>query len=759
MTVRIKVKHLIYTLILVFALLPVFSHYIQPKIEMNSIEANIETGNITKAKKQIDKLLHQKISANERWELVQKYMLDGALAHRFDVYVGPSMSSWTPVAERNFFTEEETIPYLMEYIKVGPIDGYMRSAAEQLAAYFQREGDYERADQILADTVQRAQTAKKDYITNELSFKRIELAFDTRNLAKAEALIQQLAEEIDGINQNLPTMVALLETEKLLYMGEFDKALEKVTTDIEALKKLWDEENQKYRDLEAKEGQQPIEEFGFEQSRFARELFAIRNQLERAQKLGYDSLTTVEGSIMRSDGTPMANVGVFLREESYVNMSVSDDERFQTVTDEDGFYRFNGVIPGSYQIHLGLRFEQVDGWAWSIPLDDWIDVEDGETITYNIDFNPLITIDSPVNHQEIRADEIKFKWEKVEQADYYNLNLCLEFDGGVTCSPIKSNVKENEMTILLEELYDKQSGVSFSGDGSALETVQPESLLAFANPEGEFSWYVEAFDRDGNMITKSNGYRLNKQSMGKIPVFYLKERTLTDADRLLLDHKIVEALEFYKQAVAADPNDIHSLRMVARLIGFEDEGENGDYRSQFSEDALPYLIALAEKRPTENSVSTLVFYYYERRNWDQYERWFHEYERIIEDDISSYVKSIHATARMRQGDLKKAQQLLYEVLENDPSRRFVGNLIAIELYLNSTIGNALRVAEQYPQRDYDSPDWVSIVKNLSDVQKLDINEALELYFFADEQEMTQQLEKQKVSPPIETLIHALLTVR
>lgn len=55
----------------------------------------------------------------------------------------------------------------------------------------------------------------------------------------------------------------------------------------------------------------------------------------------------------------------------------------------------------------------------------------------------------------------------------------------------------------------------------------------------------------------------------KAPIFYLKERELTKADQLLLDRKILEALELYKKELKESPNDSHSQRMVTRLSEFE----------------------------------------------------------------------------------------------------------------------------------------------------------------------------------------------
>ena len=573
---QINIIHFIYVIVVLFGLLPVASLYLQPKIEMASIDKQLEVGNESTAKDEIKSLLQQNISDKKKWEIIQKYMVDGDLARRFDVYIGPSMISWPNPDNPNVFTAEEAIPFLEEYIENGPVDDYIQSAAKQLAIYYQQQGNSEKADQILVKASVRAISSSKDYYLTELFIKRVQIALETNNFSKAESIIEELKEQAkqnNTTNADLQTIIPLLEVQKLLHEGKFIQAHEKLNQDVVTLKKQWNEENEKYREMAEQAGQQQPEDLQFENGVFASELLSIKHQLEQAIKLGNTNLASIEGRITKSNGMPMSGVDVFLRDEASVNMSVGRDERHQTLTDENGFYQFTGVIPGKYQIHLGLTQAQVDGWAWVMTKDQWIDITGDRKITYNMKFNPLIEIYEPVNYKEIHSKEVRFKWEKVSDADYYDLNLCLEFDNGSTCSSVETNIKQNEFTILFEELYDKKTGIMFSGDGSRIETVEPESLLGFANSEGEFSWYVRAYDKNDSVITQSNGYILNKRSMDKAPIFYLKERELTKADQLLLDHKILEAFELYKQTVKENPNDTHSERMAAKLSEFMDSIE------------------------------------------------------------------------------------------------------------------------------------------------------------------------------------------
>lgn len=749
----------IYIFVLAYASLPLASGYLQPAMEMNTIEAQLEANNKTEARQQIKELLQESKTKKQKWTLIEEYMLEGSLAHKYDVYIGSSMISWTNAPTQNLFTKEETVPYLTEYVEMGPVNGYMVSAAKQLASYYQNIGNYEKADQVLVEAAARALSNSKGYYMDELFKQRIELAIDSNKLRNAENLIVQLQEQENEnpINLDLPVMISLLETEILLKKGELKRAYEKVSNDLITLKNQWDEANRKHLEEAGDSNQELIEEYGFEDGVFARELLLIKKDLEKAIKLGTETLSTVEGSIMRSDGVPLSGVGVFLRDRNSVNMSVRDDERLQTTTDENGFYQFHNVIPGSYQIHLGVTAEQVDGWVWSVPLDDWIDVKGEDVITYPIQFNPQIKIEAPVNHEEFTSNQIHFKWEQVNEADYYDLNLCLEYDNGSICSPIKTNIEQNEVILPIEELYSKTTGTSYSGDGPLIETVQPESLLGFANSEGTFSWYVKAYDQEGRTISQSNGYIKNEQATTDSSIFYLKHRTLTEADRLLLDQKILEALHLYKQKVEENPDDLHSLRMVIRLIGFESEEREEPYRERYTEKALPYLLALAEKQPTEDTIYQVISYFYDKRDWENYEQWYKKYEQIVKNEIPVYVQLLHATAQMHQGNLEKARKQFYDNLQKDPSHRFIGNLVAIELYQHNTIEQALQTAEDFPPRESFAKDWLAIVNDIEKTPKNELNHALEVYFYGTEGEMQSFIEAEW-NTPLGRLIKALRTV-
>lgn len=442
--------------------------------------------------------------------------------------------------------------------------------------------------------------------------------------------------------------------------------------------------------------------------------------------------SSVSGKVIRNDGTPLPRVGVYLREQKIVRQSVMESDPYQATTDQDGHFKFEGVVPGSYQLFIGVKFEHMDGWSWPVQHDDWIDIQENEQHSRIIEFHPLLELVSPVNEQIITEQSILFQWEKVENAAYYDLNLGIQLSNGSTSMKLRGHITENQLLIPVEELYDAQTGLSFR-ESDDWSSIDPLTLLAYANPDNLFLWNVVAYDANGSALTRSDGYRLNEQTMGNLPLFYIQERTMTAADKLLLDHQLEEALTAYHQAYENDRNDIHSLRMIIRLL--ESKALVMD-KKEYEEKALPYVIEMIDVNPNEHYLRTLIHYYSERYDWEAYNDHHAELTNIRRDLPNDYEQSIHATALMKQGRLEEAHHLFAEVMQMDNSHRFVGNYLALDLYLNQSFTSTLVLAEQYPERTFtlNNQNWAHLIKQLQravDHSSLEMNELverLEMYF-------------------------------
>lgn len=422
--------------------------------------------------------------------------------------------------------------------------------------------------------------------------------------------------------------------------------------------------------------------------------------------------SSVSGIINRSDGTPMAGIGVFLRDSKDVYHSLIESEPYQTMTDSEGNFAFKGVVPGSYVIYIGLSFDQIDGWTRPTKQDtEWIDLRGGEHLTRNITLQRLIQLRSPVDEQVITGKTIKFEWEPVEGAAYYALNGTMPVESGSVGSQIKGHIESNSIELPLETLYSAVSGYSYIKIGDK-NVPDPTTVLGFANPSSRFSWSVEAYDANGKLLTRSDGYRLNEKTMGHLPFFYLKEHTLTDADQLLLAGRMDDALLQYKADYEQKEQDGHSLRMMVKLLDIM-ASEN---KQPLGADSIPYLEKLAGADDNGNTLSSLIDYYGRIGDWSQVDRYYSMLNEMQHGWVPSYSQAQYGKLLLKQGRVQEGKEQLRQAEGNDPSNRFIGYYIASVIYTTSSFDTAAELARLHPERSYyghANPDWSKLVQAMS----------------------------------------------
>ncbi|MGM0902218.1 MAG: carboxypeptidase regulatory-like domain-containing protein [Bacillota bacterium] len=611
MKIKLKVKHIILTVVGFLFFIPITTVFIIPQAQLYVGGKQLAAGEMN-GKEKILKALEKRLFPDQRWGIIQKYIMDGGVSQPFDVYVGPSSTQVNHHAQGINFTWEEKLPYLKDYLAKGPIDGYLTTAASQLSYYYQREANFEKADEVLKQASARYSSSQYSFNQEELELERIKLHIKQSNYEAAEELIDELKTKVTPGNHHIVGSLASLEAEVMLREDRLEEGYDLVTHQLQEFNEQWEEEKRAHP--EDSDVGTPV---ALEQ------LLSLKGYLERALEKQNNGVTTVKGKVVRSNGKAVPNAGVFLRQEQAVNHSVMEDEPYQMVTDEDGNFEFTGVLPGNYQLYLGLTFDQIDGWAWPVEYGDWIQIDGQETERLEATLHPLLELHSPVNQEVIETDTMEFSWEPVNGAAFYDIHLGVELGSGSIGTVFKTGIEENHLTVSLEELYNQQVGVMFE-DTEDWSSVDPISILAFTNTENKFSWSVKAYSQNGEMITQSNGYRLNEDSIGNLPFFYLQARDMTEADELFLDKKVEQAFEKYKDEYADNPNDYHSLRMIVRMMGIE-AAQTGKTRA---EAVLPYLIKWAEVSKDPDVTLELADYYHKERNWEEYDYWYEKYLKL-----------------------------------------------------------------------------------------------------------------------------------
>lgn len=728
MKIRMKVKHLLFIMIGVLLFIPLVTFIIKPQVHLYVTKKKLEQGDFASKSELLDILESNKILDNQKWEIIQDVMFYEGIERQFDAIVGPS---YTQYSHDNAvtFSWEEKLPYLKKYIKEGPINEYLLSSAKQLVTYYtETANQVDKADDILEKAIQRTDGQEDSWIRGDLQLEQIQLAMNHEDYSKATTLLQKLAKNTNQDDYYFQAKIDQKNAEIKFYQGDLNGAYKEVKNALAAyITKEKDE-------LEAG-GTTDVYE----------ELLSMEGNLQNALTQDGASISVVKGRIIRNDGKPMANVGVFLRPSYDVNRSVSIDDLYQ-MTDSNGYFKFKNVLPGDYQISLGLMFEQINGWTWPVDMDDWILVEGKNEINYDITFHPLINIHSPVNQQKITEKNVHFSWDKVEDASYYHLQLGVEIESGNISSAFKTHLTDNQVTVPIDELYHQEVSVSFADEDMKL--IDPKSLLAFTNTDNRFFWSVEAYTKEGELITRSDGYRLDEETIGNLPFFFLKERQMTDADQLLLDKKIKKAFAAYKANYEKNKNDIHSLRMIVRLMNAmsEDPIDTID-----SNETIPYLKTLAEKTHSPNILYRLVDYYYESQEWNAFHKWFADYSNSVDNHIDEYSQTMYASALMKQGKMVEADKQFKKSLEKDKTNEFVGYWLAVKLYKGDAFDDVLQTAKTYPEHYIGerNPNWYQLIQAMRQESKTDkayrqkLKDALDLSFQNKEDALSKWTETTK----------------
>ncbi|WP_375105011.1 hypothetical protein ACDZ28_14185 [Paenibacillus sp. RS8] len=699
MRIKIKVKHLVSFVLLPASLLILLFNFL-PSSKAQMEESPAIQSNLARTEL-LQKL--ESTTGSKRMELIQTNIIDkehGYDPFRYDVNIGPSMSQWNQDEPSiSNLLPEDKIALLEEYILDGPANNTRIFAAKLLVYEYDALGRRDDGDQALYTAAK--QLDSNSSVAKKLALLRAERALNRGDIITAEAILEQTTFPSEN-QEDLNAQKAWLTGRVLFTKGEALEALAEVDNGLTSYKKFWQDIHT------AGPSSSSAPEIGTSETEM--QLEALKSAIQSAVDMGSTSTAVVSGTLTRSDGSPVSRAGIFLRAESEVHHSITEAEPYRVVTDDKGRFEFHGVIPGFYQFQLGLSYDQIDGWTWPVQYDDWIEVKPDDRLNESIVLQPLLELQSPINQETIIGQSVDFRWKAVKGAAYYRLSGGVSTVGSSFSSQIRDYITDNQVSIPVDELY-YNSGFSYGSGGEGFESIDPLSFLVFMNPEARFSWNIEAFDGDGRLITRSNGYRLNEDTVGNLPFFYLKERELTTADRLLLNKNPEQALEMYQQNVLDDPQDAHALHMLVKLLLAKSSITKDD---SLEDRAIPSLQKLIQLHPYSNYAFTLTQYYFDHKDWKSYNEFHSLSNELNSIELNSYVRSINATALLHQGKLKEAREQFAIALEHDNSHRFIGSYLAAELYAGESLSSVLTLAERYPEHSFglNGYRWPQMVKQL-----------------------------------------------
>ncbi|MEJ8304779.1 carboxypeptidase-like regulatory domain-containing protein [Saccharibacillus sacchari] len=628
------------------------------------------------------KLLHameaiEQAEGRGKAELIEQTVIDPYFytPYMFDVHLGASLAVSSGGAEDARLAPEQRIPLLEWYMRHAEPGHFLIRAAEQLAYEYDILGKNAEAERLIADTVERLPENAAE--RRELLLVQAERQLESGNLAQVRESLEKVGPMTDKevAIYGFSDAYGLISSRLLFAEGQASSALESADRAL-------------------------AEQTRTDQAGYTSESYLVlesyRNSIRTALAQQDSKPSIFSGKLVRSDGTPVSRAGIFLRENDRSQYR-GDKEPYHAVTDDQGTFEIRGVVPGFYQLEVGLSYEQLKEWSWPFDWDDRIEIKGNSNVERELTMTPLIKQLSPLGGQQLTEDIVKFSWAKMEDAAYYELSGMIpnHDNGGGIGSMIVSGIKENHLSIPISELYATPGGLSWSEDND-WESTEPNSLLAYMNPEAKVSWSVEAYDAEGNKIAQSSGPRIDSTNSSDLPEFYLKQRSLTPADRLVLKKDLSQALNRYRDNVKADPNDTESLRMLTRLLYA---------KSQIKEDQsaqaelIPLLERLNEQSANPREIEKLLGLFYETADWENYERYYRLYQQSNEEATSSYERSVHATSLLVVGKTDEARQEFADAISEDPTHRFIGMALTAELAADRPLTEVREMAQTYPQLD------------------------------------------------------------
>lgn len=321
-----------------------------------------------------------------------------------------------------------------------------------------------------------------------------------------------------------------------------------------------------------------------------------------------DHTSTLTGRVLLN-GKGMENIQVslvdkFLEGDNFGGFS---DDRPQVLTGPGGEYSFPDLPPGRYSLGVGVRVEDIQGYSLSYQQEE-IELIAGKTSYHDIRFSPVITLDSPLANTVVDK-EIPFKWQPVAEAASYELfvgPVTRDENGKITgtyTTTLRSGITNNNLSINLEKEIAQNrfsGGIAYNTEG-----INPLSLFGVLYYGGEYTWGVNALDKDGNRITSSSGYGFFLKDK-ELPLFKIDKGPLTPADELLLARKYDEAVRSYLSTLEKDPDNAHALLVLARINHYGIKHNSSDHAA-----AAEYYERLSriDNSPEIKKVLAENFYY------------------------------------------------------------------------------------------------------------------------------------------------------
>ncbi|MEA4962119.1 hypothetical protein [Lutispora sp.] len=300
----------------------------------------------------------------------------------------------------------------------------------------------------------------------------------------------------------------------------------------------------------------------------------MKIKIKKAQEMKYNKEMEIKGidsemgecrGRVTVDGRGVEGVRIYIKDkeiykENYIGGSF--DLPF-TITDKDGYYCIDDVLPGEYDIGIGIRPDEILGKAYLDNMDSQRILQPRGILLNNFEFKTSIEILTPNDEIKVSEDKLEISWKEYEGAESYSLVAGLMIEGGYGTSIFEDKIEGNKAVIDIKKVAPGFMGLASFNDENK---PTPGTLLGMYG-EGRVIYGVQAYDRNGKLI----GSSMPVIKTTKLPRHFVLITQRLEGDNLIKEEQYEKARDWFLSYLDKNPEDVHSLYVLARYYEYCEE--------------------------------------------------------------------------------------------------------------------------------------------------------------------------------------------
>ncbi len=283
------------------------------------------------------------------------------------------------------------------------------------------------------------------------------------------------------------------------------------------------------------------------------------------------------------NGRPLAYAQLYLRDSRFIGLNTfsSGEKGYPFWTDEGGNYSIPKLSKGEYNIEVDIPLillaKNRTVYQDNIGINKIIELSENESKEMNFTFvHPMNISPKGITHPE--DNKVNIKWEKVDGAAYYYVNLTTMEDpinlvGSSGTAPVNEKITGTTYTLRTDGVNNQSRSYNINENG----LVNIQAYLGVFSPGLKVPFSVTAYDKRNNIISSSWAIQEKYENLN---IISSPQVEILEGDKLLTQKKPEEALKSYENYLVSNPNDVHVIDVLTRMykIGIRYDMKNtGEY--------------------------------------------------------------------------------------------------------------------------------------------------------------------------------------